>query len=247
MPSWIRISFQDANGPFLRYLSFLHDHVIIVMLIVIVFIFYLLCYLLFNKSFYKFFSEGTFIETVWSIVPAVLLIVLVLPSMQILYIIEDIKTPSFTFKVIAHQWYWTYVTPLLNNLSYFLNDTLFTSFDYDSMMDLDSNFPRLLGCSSSLTIPLGFTSRFLISSTDVIHSFSMPRLALKVDALPGRINQIFSLPVMRGVFFGQCSEICGSNHSFMPIILKVVDYDLYTRYSTMSLLNDVLEVDNVNI
>ncbi|PIM97018.1 Cytochrome-c oxidase [Handroanthus impetiginosus] len=115
------------------------------------------------------------------------------------------------------------------------------------MLDLDSNFPRLLGCSSSLTIPLGFTSRFLVSSTDVIHSFSMPSLALKVDALPGRINQIFSLPVMGGVFFGQCSEICGSNHSFIPIILKVVDYDLYSRYSTISLLNDVLEVDNVNI
>lgn len=97
------IGFQDANGPFLSYLSFLHDHVIMVMLIVIVFIFYLLCYLLFNKSFYKFFSEGTFIETVWSIVPALLLIILVLPSMQVLYMIEDIKTPSFTFKVIAHQ------------------------------------------------------------------------------------------------------------------------------------------------
>ena len=115
------------------------------------------------------------------------------------------------------------------------------------MMDLDSNFPRLLGCSSSLIIPLGFTSRFLISSTDVIHSFSLPRLALKVDALPGRINQIFSLPVIGGIFFGQCSEICGSNHSFMPIILKVVDHDLYTRYSTMSLLRDVLEVDNINL
>lgn len=246
MPSWISMSFQDANGPFLSYLSFLHDHVIIVMLMVIVFIFYLLCYLLFNKSFYKFFSEGTFIETIWSVVPAILLIILVLPSMQVLYIIEDIKTPSFTFKVIAHQWYWTYVTPLLNNLSYSLDNSFFRSFDYDSMIDLDSNFPRLLGCSSSLTVPLGFTSRFLVSSTDVIHSFSLPRLALKVDALPGRINQIFSLPIISGVFFGQCSEICGSNHSFMPIMLKIVDYDTYSRYSTMSLLRDVLEVDSVN-
>lgn len=99
------INFQDSCRPFMRHMIFLHDHVIVIMLFVVVFIFYFMIYLSFSSHFYKYFSEGTLIETLWSIVPAFFLIALVLPSMQVLFIIEDLKSPSFTFKVVGHQWY----------------------------------------------------------------------------------------------------------------------------------------------
>lgn len=144
--------------------------------------------------------------------PAFLLVVLVFPSMQVLYIVEDVKSPSFTFKVVAHQWYWTYISSFFRSLA----------FSSDSVVTV--NTPRVLSCRSRLYIPVNSVSRFLISSSDVIHSFSVPSMGLKVDALPGRINQIFSNPSRVGLFFGQCSEICGSNHSFMPISLNVVGF-----------------------
>lgn len=102
-------------------------------------------------------------------------------------------------------------------------------------------FPRLLGCSSDLVVPVNTTSRLLITSTDVIHSFALPSIGLKVDAIPGRINQLFVEPSLVGQFFGQCSEICGSNHSFMPISVKVCglsDYDLFTEFNTLRVFEE---------
>lgn len=247
MPTWIGLGFQDRGSPFFRFLSYLHDHVIIIIIVVVIFISYLLLVLLLNNSFYKFFSESTLVETIWSIVPAFLLMVLVLPSIQILYLMEDIKNPSYTFKIIAHQWYWTYVYPLWGNFYFSQDSNLFSFSEEDSILETSSLFPRLLGSSSSLVVPVELTSRFLVTSTDVIHSFALPSIALKVDALPGRINQIFILPLRCGMFFGQCSEICGSNHSFMPISLKVVRHNFFTKNITSVLLNDVLNLSSLKL
>lgn len=111
---------------------------------------------------------------------------------------------------------------------------------------VDSDFPRLLGCSSDFFVPVNTTSRLLITSTDVIHSFALPSLGLKVDALPGRINQLFMNPSRVGSFFGQCSEICGSNHSFMPIRIKVCalsDYDRVRKSYLLDVVSDSLGGD----
>lgn len=221
MPRWMSFSFQDSSSFVIRELTTFHDHVMIVISGVIVLITYIMFYLFFSGKFYKNLSEGTFIEIVWSIVPALLLIVLVLPSIKVLYLMEDVKNPSFTFKVIAHQWYWRYVVPLYKNFSYLLGDSFFRGYEYDSILEEGAK-PRLLGCSRDLFVPAGRVSRLLVSSTDVIHSFAVPSLGLKVDAFPGRINQLFVNPSRLGIFYGQCSEICGSNHSFIPIIMKRV-------------------------
>lgn len=210
-----------------------------IMLFVVVFILYLLVYLMSSSYLYKYFSEGTFIEAIWSVIPALFLIALVLPSMQILYLMEDVKSPSYRFKVTGHQWYWSYRVPLLKNLFYSYDNSLFSFCEYDSSIDLESNFPRLLGCRERLCVPLGFVSRLLISSTDVIHSFAVPSLGLKVDAVPGRINQLFLFPLRRGVFFGQCSEICGSNHSFIPIVLKSCSLSQYEEQLIRLISNEV--------
>ena len=223
-------------------LSCLHDHVITIILRVIIFITYIICYLLINSSYYKFLSEGTFIETVWSIIPAFLLIILVLPSIKVLYMMEDIKSPVLRFKIVAHQWYWRYIVPLFKNFSFYLNSQNFSFYEFDSIIDEESLvIPRLLTCSSDFYLPVDTTSRLLITSTDVIHSFALPTLGLKVDALPGRINQLFTNPSRVGVFYGQCSEICGSNHSFMPIRIKVsslFDYDLVSKSYLLDILGD---------
>lgn len=216
-------------------LTCLHDHVMTIMLRVIILIIYIIFYILVNFKFYKFLSEGTLIETVWSLVPAFLLVILVFPSIKVLYMVEDIKTPSFSFKVVAHQWYWTYVSPFLVNHK--INSILFDSLTHDSVILRGISSPRVLRRSSAVSIPVNSVSRFLITSTDVIHSFAVPSLGLKVDALPGRINQLFSNPSRVGVYVGQCSEICGSNHSFMPIKIFVVgveDFE-YLLYSNLKI------------
>ena len=250
MPRWLALGFQDRSSPRIGELSCLHDHVMTIIFRVIILITYIMVYLLVNTKYYKFLSEGTFIETIWSIVPAFLLIILVLPSIKVLYMIEDVKSPVLTFKIVAHQWYWSYVVPLFKNFSYSFNSfESLSSYEFDSMLEehsSDSDFPRLLGCSSDLFVPVNTTSRLLITSTDVIHSFALPSLGLKVDALPGRINQLFSNPSRVWRFFGQCSEICGSNHSFMPISLKVcglTDYDNVSKSYLLDIVGDSLGGD----
>uniref|UniRef100_UPI00315D1642 cytochrome c oxidase subunit II n=1 Tax=Sancassania mycophaga TaxID=3127633 RepID=UPI00315D1642 len=246
MPSWLALGFQDSGSPSMGELSCLHDHVMTIMFSVIILITYVMIYLLVNTKYYKFLSEGTFIETIWSMVPAFLLIILVLPSMKVLYMMEDVKSPVLTFKVVAHQWYWSYVVPLFKNFSYLIGSDSSSTYEFDSMLEeysLESDFPRLLGCSSDLFMPVNTTSRLLITSTDVIHSFALPSLGLKVDALPGRINQLFSNPSRVGSFFGQCSEICGSNHSFMPISVKICnlsDYDGVSKSYLLDIVSDSL-------
>nr|UBQ34133.1 cytochrome c oxidase subunit II [Lepidoglyphus destructor] len=250
MPSWMSLCFQDSCSPLMSQFSFLHDHVMMIMTVVIVFISYIMVCTLSSSFYYKHFSEGTFIESIWSIIPAFLLVILVVPSMGILYMSEDIKSPSLTFKVVAHQWYWTYVCPLLNGLSYRMDGgSVHSLYEYDSFMEpcsLSSDFPRLLGSSSDLFLPVNTTLRFMISSTDVIHSFAVPSLGLKVDALPGRINQLFANPTRLGAFYGQCSEICGSNHSFMPISVKVCNLEEFDKVSTEYLL-DLLEFSSLKV
>lgn len=234
------LSFQDPATQSIRELIFLYDHVLILMVSILIFISYIFYYLLVNPIFYKFFSENTFLESVWSVVPSIIIIFLVIPSIRLLYIVEDVKTPSYTFKVVGHQWYWTYVSPLFKNFSYSIGNDIFSGFEYDSFLDVESrDSPRLLGCSCDFFIPVHTTSRLLVSSTDVIHSFSIPSIRLKVDAIPGRINQLFVTPRVVGSFFGQCSEICGSNHSFMPISLKVCglgDFDSISKSQVLELL-----------
>lgn len=248
MPRWLALGFQDGGSIRIGELSCLHDHVITIILRVIVFISYIMIYMLLNTRYYKFLSEGTFIETIWSIIPAFLLIILVLPSMKVLYMIEDIKSPVLTFKIVAHQWYWTYIVPLYKNFSFSLNSNNFSFFEFDSIIEegSDEREVRLLSASSDFYLPVNSTSRLLITSTDVIHSFALPTLGLKVDALPGRINQLFSNPSRVGLYYGQCSEICGSNHSFMPISIKVCsvsDYDSVGKSYLLDILSDEFSSD----
>nr|YP_009504243.1 cytochrome c oxidase subunit II [Histiostoma feroniarum]AWX53519.1 cytochrome oxidase subunit 2 [Histiostoma feroniarum] len=242
MPSWVSLCFQDSGSPSMSELFCLHDHIMVIMLLVIILVSYIMLFLVFSSFFYKYLSEGTFIETIWSIVPAFLLLILVVPSMKVLYLMEDIKLPSITVKVVAHQWYWSYIVPFLKGFNFSFDSFNFSYFSYDSIMEGNPLVqPRLLSCSSSLVLPINSTTRFLVSSTDVIHAFSVPSLGLKVDAVPGRVNQLYSNPSRLGLYFGQCSEICGSNHSFMPIELKISSIEDYNKISEGYLLDSIVD------
>jgi len=165
---------------------------------------YLVSSLFFTKSFNKFIREGHEIETIWTILPSFLLIFIALPSLKNLYLMEDRKLPSVTVKILGHQWYWSYEYVGLSCI------------ETEGFMD-NSSILRLIKTGDLLYLPVNTLIRSLVSSSDVIHSWTIPSMGTKVDALPGRLNQIFLMSKRVGMFIGQCSEICGTNHSFMPI------------------------------
>uniref|UniRef100_A0AAU6PC16 Cytochrome c oxidase subunit 2 n=1 Tax=Funkikonia zheana TaxID=3133676 RepID=A0AAU6PC16_9HEMI len=209
MCTWLNFSFQDSESPLMEQLVFFHDHVMMILIFITLVVFYMMFSLYLSSYNNRNLLEGQLIEFVWTIIPAFMLIFIALPSLRILYLIEEVNSPVLTIKGVGHQWYWSYEYSDFNKI------------DFDSFMSLDffDSF-RLLDVDNRLVIPFGVQVRFLVSSYDVIHSWTIPSLGLKLDALPGRINQGLIFLMRPGLFFGQCSEICGSNHSFMPIVLE---------------------------
>ena len=140
---------------------------------------------------------------------------LAFPSLRLLYLIDEVRQPAVTVKTIGHQWYWRY------------EYTDFLRLEFDSYIipteDLEDGQFRLLEVDHRVVLPIGVEIRFLVTSADVIHAWTIPALGVKVDAVPGRLNQLGFTVNRPGVFYGQCSEICGSNHSFIPISIEVVD------------------------
>uniref|UniRef100_A0AAU6PC35 Cytochrome c oxidase subunit 2 n=1 Tax=Ledropsis sp. TaxID=3133679 RepID=A0AAU6PC35_9HEMI len=212
MSSWMSFSFQDCGSPLMEQLVFFHDHVMMVVIFITFIVFYMMFSIFLSSYNNRYLLEGQFIEFVWTIIPAFMLIFIALPSLRILYLIEEVSNPLLTVKGVGHQWYWSYEYSDFNMV------------EFDSFMVSDGvlNSFRLLDVDNRLVIPYGVQVRFLASSFDVIHSWTVPSLGLKLDALPGRVNQGLVYLLRSGLFFGQCSEICGSNHSFMPIVLESV-------------------------
>nr|YP_010987387.1 cytochrome c oxidase subunit II [Anagyrus galinae]WON65600.1 cytochrome c oxidase subunit II [Anagyrus galinae] len=213
MSIWANLYLQDSNSLLMEYLIIFHDYVMIVILMILFLIFYFLIFMLLNKIINRFLFEGQLIEIIWTVVPILFLLFLAFPSLKILYLSDEIFNPYLSIKVLGHQWYWSY------EYSDF-KDVIFDSFMLNDASN-DMLF-RLLDVDNRMIIPLNLNLRILISSLDVIHSFTVPSAGVKVDAIPGRLNQINMNVNRPGIFFGQCSEICGVNHSFMPIVLEAV-------------------------
>jgi cytochrome c oxidase subunit 2 len=175
------------------------------------------------------FNYDTLIEIVWTIVPSIILIFIAIPSFILLYSIDEIVYPQLTIKVIGHQWFWSYESYDFFNIK--SNKILY---QYDSYMinteDLNDGKLRLLDVDLPLYLPIRTHIRVLITSSDVLHSWAVPSLGVKMDAVPGRLNQISLFLKRKGTFYGQCSEICGINHGFMPIVVKGISIDNYIKY-----------------
>nr|ALO76999.1 cytochrome c oxidase subunit 2 [Psilothrix sp. PSI01] len=206
----------------MEQLSFFHDHALLVLVIITILVGQLMMGLFFNKYINRYLLEGQMIELIWTILPAITLVFIALPSLKLIYILDEVNNPAVTIKTMGHQWYW----------SYEYSD--FKQIEFDSyMIPLNEanmwNF-RLLDVDNRIVIPFKSQIRMLVSAADVIHSWTIPSMGVKIDATPGRLNQIGFTASRTGLFYGQCSEICGANHSFMPIVLESITPSYFIKW-----------------
>lgn len=219
---WGQLILQDARSPIIQNIIFFHDYAILIVIIILLLLLYFIFNIVSNKFVDRNIIHGQTIEIVWTVIPIIFLVFLAFPSLHLLYLRDEIKNPLFSIKVIGHQWYWRYEYGDFNN-------KIFDSYIVN-YQDKDKELFRLLDVDNYMVLPINCQIRFLIRAVDVIHSFTLPSLGIKVDAVPGRINQISILIQRYGVYYGQCSEICGVNHSFIPIGLEVVSWDKFINW-----------------
>nr|QGL53127.1 cytochrome c oxidase subunit II [Leuctra fusca] len=222
MATWANLSLQDSASPLMEQLTFFHDHAMLILIMITTLVSYLLATLFFNLSINRYLLEGQTIEIIWTILPAVTLIFIALPSLRLLYLLDEVSNPAITLKTVGHQWYW----------SYEYSD--FLQVEFDSYMipyheQSEAGF-RLLDVDNRAVLPMNTQVRILVTAADVLHSWAVPALGVKVDATPGRLNQTSFLMNRPGLFFGQCSEICGANHSFMPIVIESVPTNTFINW-----------------
>nr|YP_009443281.1 cytochrome c oxidase subunit II [Electrona carlsbergi]ATQ37641.1 cytochrome c oxidase subunit II [Electrona carlsbergi]WNH24086.1 cytochrome c oxidase subunit II [Electrona risso] len=209
-----QLGFQDAASPVMEELLHFHDHALMVVILISTLVFYIMVAMVTTKLTNKYILDSQEIEIIWTVLPALILILIALPSLRILYLIDEIDDPHLTIKALGHQWYWSYEYTDYENLG-------FDAYMVPTQDLLPGQF-RLLETDHRVVIPVESPIRVLVSAEDVLHSWAVPALGVKMDAVPGRLNQTAFLTSRPGVFFGQCSEICGANHSFMPISVESV-------------------------
>ena len=166
-------------------------------------------------------SHNTFIEVIWTLVPCLILIVMAVPSFKVLYSQDEIPKAEVTIKAIGYQWYWGYEYPDENIVfdSYMVEDA-----------DLKENQPRLLTVDNEIFVPVNKVVKVMITANDVLHAWALPSFGVKRDAVPGRINETWFKAERTGTFYGQCSELCGIKHVFMPITVNVVTEEEYKKW-----------------
>nr|YP_009710877.1 cytochrome c oxidase subunit II [Olidiana ritcheriina]QFZ99635.1 cytochrome c oxidase subunit II [Olidiana ritcheriina] len=219
---WLNLMFQDPSSPMMEQLITLHDHIMMILILITMMVMYIMYSTLMNNMINRFMIEGQMIEFIWTITPAIMLVLIAMPSLKTLYMIEESNYPLLTIKAIGHQWYWSYEYSDLNKI------------DMDSYMkpnqELLDNEMRLLQTDYQMILPYNTQIRILTSSLDVIHSWTIQSLGIKVDASPGRINQANMYINKPGIYYGQCSEICGANHSFMPIMVEAINMNTFMKW-----------------
>lgn len=192
-------------------------------------------------------THSTTLELVWTVIPTIILIAIAIPSFILLYSLDEIVDTQSVVKVIGFQWYWKYEYPVLHELQEEVTTFSYLSYmlPFDDLTE-DKN-RRLLEVDSPLVLPTNVNSKLVITAKDVLHSFAVPALGLKMDAVPGRLNQITVHIFKSGMFYGQCSELCGVNHGFMPIVVAAVDLPTFEQFlSKCSKLPDTLPSTSEN-
>nr|QNU08216.1 cytochrome c oxidase subunit II [Callionymus maculatus] len=212
MASPAQLSLQNTASPLMEEMMRFHDHVMMAAVLITVFVIYTIVTLFTTKLSNMMATDAQEVEFVWTVLPVTVLVLLALPSLRLLYLIDEMFTPCLTIKAIGYQWYWSY------------EYTDFTPIYYDSYMvptnELAPGEFRLLEVDNRMFVPIQTPTRLIISANDVLHSWAVPSLGVKADAVPGRLNQMEITIMYPGVHYGQCSEICGANHSFMPICVE---------------------------
>nr|WHM51799.1 cytochrome c oxidase subunit II [Anacanthotermes sp.] len=224
MATWANMNLQDSASPIMEQLIFFHDHALMIILMILTVVAYMMTTMMSNKLTNRFMLEGQMIEVAWTIAPAAILIFIAIPSLRLLYLMDEIQSPSMTLKIIGHQWYWSYEYSDFNKV------------EFDSYMipqeEMNSSSFRLLETDNRTTLPMNSMIRLIVTAADVLHSWTVPSLGIKIDATPGRLNQASAMINRPGLFYGQCSEICGANHSFMPIVIESVSTNSFINWIT---------------
>lgn len=227
-----QLGFQDSATPIMEGIINLHHDITFFLTLILTMVTWLL-----YRAVYFFRQErnpvpsknshGTVIEIVWTILPSIVLLLIAIPSFALLYAMDEVIDPAITVKAIGHQWYWSYEYSDYNTSD---SDSLV----FDSYMipedELKEGQFRLLEVDNRVVVPAHTHVRFITTSSDVLHSWAVPSLGVKMDACPGRLNQSDVFIKREGVYYGQCSEICGVNHGFMPIVIEAVSLDEYVSW-----------------
>jgi len=206
----------------------LHNYIMYFLILTLVAVMWIMIMIFFkftnNKFSHMYLTHGTLIELIWTVSPALILVLIAFPSFKLLYITDDVTDPEISLKVEAHQWYWSY-----EYADFLSDDDEFIA--YDSYMvgesELEKGKLRMLEVDNRIILPELTHARFNVSSTDVIHCLASPSLGLKCDAYPYKTNQISVYTNREGTYYGQCSEICGILHSSMPIVIESVSLEKF--------------------
>lgn len=228
-----QLGFQDPASPVMDEIFKFHHTVMVYLSFILCAVLWIIIESIRNYTkdkrliSHKYLIHGTTLEIIWTITPAIILIFIAYPSFKLIYLIDEVIDAAITIKVVAHQWYWSY-----EYSDYADQDG--TTLEFDSYMipesDLETGDLRLLEVDNKLVVPTNTHVRCILTSADVLHCWAVPSLGVKLDCVPGRLNQTSFLAYREGVFYGQCSEICGANHAFMPIAVKAVSLDEYCNH-----------------
>lgn len=220
---WNQAGLQDGASPVMEEFIFFHDFAILVLIFIISVVGMVLISLLMGRFINLNLLEGQVIEFIWTLFPATILIQIAIPSLLLLYIIDERVHNSITVKTVGHQWYWRY--------EYSDFWALQNPLEFDSYINQCSNVvARLLDTDNRLVLPYRTHIRLLVTAGDVLHSWALPSLGVKADACPGRLNQVKLFSHRGGLFFGQCSEICGANHRFIPISAEIISPQDFSKW-----------------
>jgi cytochrome c oxidase subunit 2 len=233
-----QMGYQDGATPTFEGITELHDQIMFYLIVILLGVGWMLTQTILNFQgskkllVHKYHNHGTLIELIWTITPALVLIAIALPSFKLLYLMDEVIDPVMSVKAVGRQWYWSY------EYSDYVSDSG-ESLEFDSYMipelDLVPGQLRILEVDQKVIVPVDTHLRFIVTGGDVIHSFAVPSLGIKMDAIPGRLNQ-FSVFINReGVFYGQCSELCGVFHGFMPIVIESVSLPKYISWISTQL------------
>ncbi len=210
---------QDAGSPVMENIIWFHRLLLIVVTLITVVVLVLLVWVMvrFNQRVHPTPSRTTHrtsLEVAWTVIPIAILVFIAVPSFRLLFLEQNIPPADVTVKATGKQWYWSYGYPDQGK------------FEFDSLMiqdkDLKADQPRLLSVDNEMVVPVNKVVRVQVTGSDVIHSFAVPSFGIKIDAIPGRLNETWFKATKEGIYYGQCSELCGKNHAFMPIAVRVV-------------------------
>lgn len=219
--------FQTAHSPVMERVNEFHNVLLYIIIVISAFVLALMAWIIirYNKKRNptpQKWSHNTLLEMVWTAIPVIILLAIAIPSIRLLYYQDRVANPEMTIKAIGHQWYWSYEYPDHGGIT------------FDAIMkeegELAEGEPRLLATDNAVVLPAGVDIRILATADDVIHAFALPALGVKIDAVPMRINETWVHINSPGIYYGQCSELCGTNHGFMPIMVKAVSKEEFAAW-----------------